>query len=72
MALVSWMLGIETIDALSWIGILGALVSNVLIVRPPFLFGEDESTEWDTKRITGLLCSFACVICRSSGLLLVG
>ena len=71
MAFVSWILGIESIDALSWIGILGAVASNVMIMRPPFLFGEDESTEWDTKRITGLLCSCACVICRSSGFLLV-
>ena len=72
MALASWMLGIESINALTWVGILGAIASNVLIVHPPFLFGGDESTVWDAKRITGILCSFICVIFRSSGFLLVG
>ena len=73
LALMSWTLGIESIDCLSWFGILGAAVANVMIVRPPFIFGsEGETVEWDTKRIIGILSSLLCMISLASGFLIVG
>ena len=72
LALMSWALGVESIDCLSWVGILGAVAANVLIVRPAFLFGDVESVEWDVDRFMGLLCSVTCVLSLCSGFLIIG
>ena len=73
LALMSWALGIESIDFLSWVGILGAAVANVMIVRPPFVFGSGgESVKWDSRRIIGILSSILCMLSLASGYLIVG
>ena len=72
LALLTWALGIESIDFLSWVGIMGAVVANVLIVRPAFLFGDIDSVEWDTNRVLGLFTCATCILSLCSGFLVIG
>ena len=72
LALMAWILRIESIDLYSWIGIFGSIGANVLIARPPFLAGDDDSLTWDIERIGGLFCAFGSVLFMSIGFLLVG
>ena len=69
-ALLLWLLGISEVDGWSWIGIIGAVVSQAIIARPPVLSGE--SVEWDADRILGWTCATASSLSMAFGFLIVG
>jgi len=70
LSVMVWMLGMESVDYLSWIGIFGTLFSQVLIAQPPFLFG-GETQAWDLSRYLGILSAVVSVTCKSTGFVIV-
>lgn len=64
-ALLSFALGIERLRWKSWVGVLGCIVGNGLILRPPFIFGGDEDEEWDGKRILGMFIALLSIVFNS-------
>ena len=52
-ALLSSLFGMERLSIFARCGVLGCLMGNLLIARPPFLFGGHE--EWGNQRIVGIL-----------------
>jgi len=71
LAVMVWLMRIESVDFLSWVGILGTLFSQVLIAQPPLLFG-GSSQAWDVSRYLGIALSFISVVTKSLGFTLIG
>lgn len=70
LSVMVWMLGMESVDFLSWIGIFGTLFSQLLIAQPPFLFG-GQTQSWNLSRYLGLLSAVVSVTCKATGFVIV-
>jgi drug/metabolite transporter (DMT)-like permease len=62
-AVLSYLLGLESMNALSWLGVLGTIVGNCLVAQPPVVFKNQE--DWDTDRVIGVLIAFSSALCVS-------
>lgn len=60
----------DQVELWTALGVVGIFSGQLLIARPPFLFGGHDE-EWDTERITGVLCAFAASFSRSVGFLII-
>ena len=56
-AVFSWILGFEQLSVRSWLGILGCIMGNALVAKPPFVFGGN--VEWSTERLIGIAAAIA-------------
>lgn len=65
-ALLSFALGLESLSWKSWVGVIGCILGNALILRPPFIFGGDEDVEWDVKRIVGVFVALLSTLLTST------
>lgn len=60
----------EPVDLVTALGVVGTFAGQVLIARPPFLFGGDQE-EWDAERISGIIFALMSSIFRAFSFLLV-
>eukprot|EP00210_Caulerpa_lentillifera_P008378 g7990.t1 len=63
-AILSFLMGTEHLSWKSWTGVVGCIVGNTLILKPPFITGEDEE-DWDGKRVMGVILALLSTVFTS-------
>lgn len=72
-AILAWAVGTQKMDAQTAVGVIGTLISMVLVSKPPMIFGDgDEDDAMDFERVAGIILSIAGSIIRSVGFVVIG